>query len=228
MNNIITYITQNSTKLSKEKVNLLIQDREANKNEIVKSHLALVLHLAKKFSFNTGYSLEDCVSYGFEGLLRAVETYQHNKCNTSFTTFASYLIRNEMYKLNVQSNDRDIIRQPTQNKDQYFASATTFSTFYSDDDYNHLESSISNNYNPKVNNNEALIKLIRACLKKERQANIVINHLGLKDGEKISFVVMAEKEGKTHQAISNIFHTSIKKLQQNQSFVQALKLITDK
>jgi RNA polymerase sporulation-specific sigma factor len=68
-------------------------DREAYQ-ALIEHNLRLVAHVAKKFD-SSGIELEDLISIGTVGLIKAVETYQPTK-GTKFATYAARCIQNEI------------------------------------------------------------------------------------------------------------------------------------
>lgn len=93
--------------LSKEEENRYVElsmenDQEA-RNKLVEHNLRLVVFLAKKYD-NTGDSLEDLVSIGTIGLIKAVNTYRLDK-NIKLATYASRCIDNEIL-MHLRKNKR--------------------------------------------------------------------------------------------------------------------------
>lgn len=72
---------------------LLCNDSEA-KNKLVEHNLRLVVYIAKKFE-NTGVGLEDLISIGTIGLIKAINTFNPEK-NIKLATYASRCIENEI------------------------------------------------------------------------------------------------------------------------------------
>ena len=68
-------------------------DPEA-RGELIEHNLRLVVYIARRFE-NTGINLEDLISIGTIGLIKAVETYRLEK-NTKLATYASRCIENEI------------------------------------------------------------------------------------------------------------------------------------
>ena len=68
-------------------------DRKA-KQKLVEHNLRLVVYIAKKFE-NTGVGLEDLISIGTIGLMKAINTFNMNK-NIKLATYASRCIENEI------------------------------------------------------------------------------------------------------------------------------------
>ena len=62
--------------------------------ELIERNLRLVVYIAKKFE-NTNANIEDLVSLGSIGLIKAVNTFDTDK-NIKFATYASKCIENEM------------------------------------------------------------------------------------------------------------------------------------
>ncbi|MBQ3512702.1 MAG: RNA polymerase sporulation sigma factor SigE [Lachnospiraceae bacterium] len=68
-------------------------DSEA-KNVLIERNLRLVVYIAKKFD-NTGVGVEDLISIGTIGLIKAINTFNPNK-NIKLATYASRCIENEI------------------------------------------------------------------------------------------------------------------------------------
>ena len=68
-------------------------DREA-RNRLIEHNLRLVAYIARRFE-NTGIHIEDLISIGTIGLIKAVGTYQPAK-NIKLATYASRCIENEI------------------------------------------------------------------------------------------------------------------------------------
>lgn len=64
------------------------------KEKLVEHNLRLVVYIAKKFE-NTGLELEDLISIGSIGLIKAVQTYKYDK-QIKLATYASRCIENEI------------------------------------------------------------------------------------------------------------------------------------
>ncbi|WP_246578641.1 sigma-70 family RNA polymerase sigma factor [Cohnella xylanilytica] len=65
-----------------------------SRNLLIEHNLRLVAHIVKKFD-NTGEDLEDLISIGTIGLIKAIESFQPNK-GTKLATFAARCIENEI------------------------------------------------------------------------------------------------------------------------------------
>lgn len=64
------------------------------RNLLIEHNLRLVAHIVKKFD-NTGEDLEDLISIGTIGLIKAIESFQVGK-GTKLATFAARCIENEI------------------------------------------------------------------------------------------------------------------------------------
>ena len=64
------------------------------KSTLIEHNLRLVVYIAKKFE-NTGINIEDLISIGTIGLIKAVNTFQPKK-NIKLATYASRCIENEI------------------------------------------------------------------------------------------------------------------------------------
>lgn len=72
----------------------LEQGDEAAKQGLIEHNLRLVVFIAKRFE-NTGVNLEDLISIGTIGLIKAISTYRRDK-NIKLATYASRCIENEI------------------------------------------------------------------------------------------------------------------------------------
>ncbi len=72
----------------------LEQGDEAAKQLLIERNLRLVVFIARRFE-NTGVNLEDLISIGTIGLIKAVGTYRRDK-NIKLATYASRCIENEI------------------------------------------------------------------------------------------------------------------------------------
>ncbi len=70
------------------------QDCDAAKSELIEHNLRLVVYIAKKFD-NTGIGVEDLISIGTIGLIKAINTFNPTK-NIKLATYASRCIENEI------------------------------------------------------------------------------------------------------------------------------------
>ncbi|MBQ4325103.1 MAG: RNA polymerase sporulation sigma factor SigE [Clostridia bacterium] len=69
-------------------------DPEEKRTILIERNLRLVVYISKKFE-NTGVNIEELISIGTVGLIKAIETYQPEK-NIKLATYASRCIENEI------------------------------------------------------------------------------------------------------------------------------------
>lgn len=72
----------------------LFNDADAVKNVLIERNLRLVVYIARKFE-NTGIGVEDLISIGTIGLIKAINTFDPVK-NIKLATYASRCIENEI------------------------------------------------------------------------------------------------------------------------------------
>lgn len=96
-----------SKKEEDEAIELLRAGDATARDKLVEHNLRLVVYIAKKFE-NSGVNIEDLISIGTIGLIKAVNTFKADK-NIKLATYASRCIENEilMYlrKINQQRLD---------------------------------------------------------------------------------------------------------------------------
>lgn len=84
--------------LSEEEENMIISKLEVGdakaRSILIEHNLRLVVYIAKKFE-NTGVGIEDLISIGTIGLIKAVNTFEPKK-NIKLATYASRCIENEI------------------------------------------------------------------------------------------------------------------------------------
>ena len=82
--------------LSRERETELLNrlGEEAARQELIEHNLRLVVYIARRFE-NTGINIEDLISIGTIGLIKAVGTYRTDK-NIKLATYASRCIENEI------------------------------------------------------------------------------------------------------------------------------------
>ena len=72
----------------------LEQGSDEAKQKLIEHNLRLVVYIARRFE-NTGVNLEDLISIGTIGLIKAIRTYRRDK-NIKLATYASRCIENEI------------------------------------------------------------------------------------------------------------------------------------
>ncbi|MCL2407990.1 MAG: RNA polymerase sporulation sigma factor SigE [Oscillospiraceae bacterium] len=77
-----------------EHIRLLSEGSENAKKALIERNLRLVVYIARRFE-NTGINIEDLISIGTIGLIKAINTYDSAK-NIKLATYASRCIENEI------------------------------------------------------------------------------------------------------------------------------------
>lgn len=75
-------------------IEALARGDESARQTLVEHNLRLVVYIARRFE-NTGTNLEDLISIGTIGLMKAIETYRADR-NIKLATYASRCIENEI------------------------------------------------------------------------------------------------------------------------------------
>ena len=91
----------------------LEEEGESIRNDLIEHNLRLVVYIARKFD-NTGVELDDLISVGTIGLIKAVNTFNTDK-NIKLATYASRCIENEILMVlrkNAQSRSEISIDEP--------------------------------------------------------------------------------------------------------------------
>ena len=98
--------------LPKDQEQLLLQElhlgKPETKQKLIEHNLRLVVYIAKKFE-NTGLDIEDLISVGSIGLIKAVNSFQYDR-NIKLATYSSRCIENEilMHLRKVMKNRSDV------------------------------------------------------------------------------------------------------------------------
>jgi RNA polymerase sporulation-specific sigma factor len=87
---------------------LVCGNEEEAKNSLIEHNLRLVVYIARKFD-NTGIGVEDLISIGTIGLIKAINTFNPDK-NIKLATYASRCIENEilMYLRRTSKNKLEV------------------------------------------------------------------------------------------------------------------------
>ncbi|TNJ68004.1 RNA polymerase sporulation sigma factor SigK [Paenibacillus hemerocallicola] len=97
---LVSYVKNNAfpqplTEEEEEKhLRLMAGGNQHSRNVLIEHNLRLVAHIVKKFD-NTGEDLEDLISIGTIGLIKAIESFSPDK-GTKLATFAARCIENEI------------------------------------------------------------------------------------------------------------------------------------
>ena len=101
-----------------ELVEMLIHGKEGVRDILIERNLRLVVYIARKFE-NTGVGVEDLISVGTIGLIKAVNTFNPEK-KIKLATYASRCIENEilMFLRKISKTVSEISLDETLNIDQ--------------------------------------------------------------------------------------------------------------
>lgn len=75
-------------------IRMLATDGEIARKKLIEHNLRLVVYIARRFE-NTGINIEDLISIGTIGLIKAINTFRPDK-NIKLATYASRCIENEI------------------------------------------------------------------------------------------------------------------------------------
>lgn len=181
----------------------LMENDPQSRDKLIVHNLRLVVYIAKKFE-STGIGIEDLVSIGTIGLIKAVKTFCPTK-NIKFATYASRCIENEILMFLRKSS-------------QYRNDLSIDEPLNIDYDGNELLlSDILGTEDDIVNKgieNEAEREILRDAVSElcDREREIMEMRFGLKDGKEKTQKEVAELIGISQSYISRLEKKIIKKL----------------
>ena len=195
---------------SEEEKKYFLKMKNGNKDAeeiLIKHNLRLVAHIAKKYK-NKSYEIEDLISIGSIGLMKAIKTFSYEKGN-SFSTYASRCIENEIL-MNFRSDKKNA------------------STVYLDDiisvdkDGNNLSLyEILRDGSPNVDKqveNKILYKKIESIICKhliEREKEIIIKRYGLMGNIPKTQIELADELKISRSYISRLEKKAIKLIREH-------------
>ena len=201
-----TYLTPLSEKDEDYYVNDWLNNKNiSSRNKLIEHNLRLVAHISKKYESDQD-SLEDLISIGTIGLIKAVDSYTIDK-GVKIATFASKCIENEL--LMHMRNNKKINKNVSLNesigvdKDGVDVALIDILPVETDFDYN------------KINLNENLIQL-KKYLKvlDEREYEIIKYRFGLDNFEELTQKEVAKKFNISRSYVSRIEKRAFIKLYQ--------------
>ncbi len=173
---------------------LMKKDTEA-KNILIERNLRLVVYIAKKFE-NSGVNIEDLVSIGTIGLMKAINSYDLSK-NIKLATYASRCIENEilMYLRKNNKIKAEISIDEPINTDSEGNDLSLADILGTDNDsiFKHVEES---------DNKKVLIKAIKKLNKREK--TIMQLRYGFNGLDELTQKEVADKLGISQSYISRI------------------------
>jgi len=168
---------------------------EAAKHLLIEHNLRLVVFIARRFE-NTGVNLEDLISIGTIGLIKAVGTYRRDK-NIKLATYASRCIENEilMHIRKISGQKAEISLDEPINMD-YDGNELLLSDILGTD-----EDTVSSALEDDVD-----LCLLRQALRElpEREREIVLMRYGLEGYQELTQKEVAQKMGISQSYISRL------------------------
>lgn len=179
-------------------------ENDSSKSALLIEHnLRLVVYIAKKFE-NTGAGLEDLISIGTIGLIKAINTYRADK-NIKLATYASRCIENEilMYIRKTSAHRGDMSIDEPLNVDWDGNELLLSDVLGSDDD------AVSRDM--EKSEDERVIRRAVAGLR-ERERTIIELRYGLRGGREMTQKEVADMLGISQSYISRLEKKIILKL----------------
>ena len=176
-------------------ISALERGDEAARQELIEHNLRLVVYISKRFE-NTGINIEDLISIGTIGLIKAVNTFKSGK-NIKLATYASRCIENEilMYLRKISSQRTEISFDEPLNTDWDGNELLLSDILGTDDDevYRPLEDDADK---------QMLMEAID-CLS-QRERSIILMRFGLPGGKEYTQKEVADKMGISQSYISRL------------------------
>lgn len=195
------------TKEEEAKIFLKLEEKDNDaEQKLIVHNLRLVVYIAKKFE-STGICVDDLISIGTIGLIKAVKTFCPNK-NIKLATYASRCIENEilMHLRKVQSSKNDISIDEPLNVDWDGNELLLSDVLGTDED--------SINYGIEADVEKTiLISAVNSLGKRER--NIMNLRFGLQNNNEHTQKEVADIIGISQSYISRIEKRVIKKLKKD-------------
>ena len=203
--NIVEYLCSGEAlpnALSESEETEILMQMETNeewaKQQLIEHNLRLVVYIAKKFE-GPDVDIEDLISIGSVGLIKAVNSFKSDK-NIKIATYASKCIENEilMYLRKISKYKREISIDEPLNVDSE-GNELNLTDLISDDKYvpqddldNRVEKQLLWNILNKLNPREKEIMIMRYGLsgKDEMTQKEVANDLGISQ----SYIIRLEKK----------------------------------
>ena len=162
---------------------------------LIEHNLRLVVYISKRFE-NTGINIEDLISIGTIGLIKAVNTFKSGK-NIKLATYASRCIENEilMYLRKISSQRTEISFDEPLNTDWDGNELLLSDILGTDDDevYRPLEDDADK---------QMLMEAIDSL--SERERSIILMRFGLPGGKEYTQKEVADKMGISQSYISRL------------------------
>lgn len=184
---------------------LLIKKNEIARTKLIEHNLRLVAHIAKKYESRNN-AMEDLISIGTIGLIKAIDTYTKEK-GVRIATYAAKCIENEilMYLRSTKKSNRDVSLFDGIGQDNDGSSITLIDIIPYD------ETPISDKLETK-NKISQLMKYLK--LLDKRELEILILRYGLMGQEEMTQKEIAKKYGISRSYVSRIEKRALSKIVQ--------------
>lgn len=168
---------------------------EYAKQKLIEHNLRLVIYVAKKFP-NTEVDMEDLISIGSLGLIKAINSFKSDK-NIKIATYASKCIENEilMYLRKISKQKQNVSLDEPLNVDSEGNELVLFDLLPSEN--NGPQEDIE-----KMTEKEILWKVINKL--NEREKEIMLLRFGLNGGEELTQKEVADSLGISQSYISRL------------------------
>ena len=178
---------------------------EEAKNQLIERNLRLVVYTAQKFD-NTGANIEDLISIGTIGLIKAVSSFDNSK-NIKMATYASRCIENEifMHFRTLKKNANEISMNEPIDTDSEGNPLTFTDIIYS-------EETVFDDVDLKMNS-EKLYEYIES-IDDMRKKQILIMRYGLYDTEPFTQREIAKKLDISRSYVSRIETKALEELRE--------------
>ena len=168
---------------------------ECAKQRLIEHNLRLVVFIARRFE-NTGINLEDLISIGTIGLIKAIGTYRREK-NIKLATYSSRCIENEilMYIRKISGQKAEVSLEEPINMD-YDGNELLLSDILGTD-----ENIVTGRLEDEVD-----LQLLRQALKElpDRERELVLMRYGLQGRVEMTQKEVAQKMGISQSYISRL------------------------
>ena len=168
---------------------------EGAKTLLIERNLRLVVYIARRFE-NTGINLEDLISIGTIGLIKAISTYRRDK-NIKLATYASRCIENEilMYIRKISNQKAEVSLDEPINMD-YDGNELLLSDILGTDEDMIL----------RPMEDDVDLRLLRQAVEElpPREKEIVLMRYGLQGYQELTQKEVAEKLGISQSYISRL------------------------
>lgn len=181
----------------------LSENDEKAREKLIVHNLRLVVYIAKKFE-SSGVNIEDLISIGTIGLIKAVNTFRCDK-NIKLATYASRCIENEilMHLRKISSQKMEISLDEPLNTDWDGNELMLADVLGSDSD--EISREIEEDDEKRI-----LLKVIDSLPQRERE--IIDMRFGLGEREELTQKQVADKMGISQSYISRLEKRIIKKI----------------